>query len=150
MIMLMWLLVIYRWFYCWWFEFIKLWFFLFYWMKYKNRMFKLLKLFFFYNKCVFICWCCFLDFFLISSYECYFKISIMFWKLYCGRYLFICRKGYFLFKFRSWWNYGCNNFFNRFKKYFNVKFLMNNKYILCKFDNLYYIIIICRNSIENC
>lgn len=39
--------------------------------------------------------------------------------------------------------------FNRLKKYFNVKFLMNNKYISCKLDNLYYIIIICRNSTEN-
>lgn len=143
------LLVTHRWFYRRWFDSTKLWFFLFHWMKYKNWTFKLSKLFFFHNKCVFICRCCFPDFFLISSHECHFKISIMFRKFYCGRYLSICRKGYFLFKLRSWRNYGCNNSFNRLKKYFNVKFLMNNKYISCKLDNLYYIIIICRNSTEN-
>lgn len=147
--MLTWLSVTHRWFYRRWFESTKLWFFLFHWMKYKNWTFKLSKLFFFHNKCVFICRCCFPDFFLISSHECHFKISIMFRKFYCGRYLSICRKGYFLFKLRSWRNYGCNNSFNRLKKYFNVKFLMNNKYISCKLDNLYYIIIICRNSTEN-
>lgn len=104
---------------------------------------------FFHNKCVFICRCCFPRFFsyLLVVMNAVLK-SVHVSKILL-RQISICRKGYFLFKLRSWRNYGCNNSFNRLKKYFNVKFLLNNKYISCKLDNLYYISIICRNSTEN-